>query len=52
MKSFDQFPKTIKKTIRFIRQDVESLETLNLIEKTLSKSIEVKKQQLKDNLNP
>ncbi|KYC62682.1 hypothetical protein ABEV04_11565 [Heyndrickxia faecalis] len=51
MKSFDQSPKTIKKTIRFIRQDVESLETLNLIEKTLLKSIEVKKQELKDNLN-
>ncbi|MGD6855668.1 LytR family transcriptional regulator [Bacillus infantis] len=39
MKDFDRLPKSIKKTIRYINQDVKSLEQLDLIEKKLNQQL-------------
>jgi hypothetical protein len=35
MPSFQQLPKSVKKTIRYILQDVQSLEKLEWMEKTI-----------------
>jgi hypothetical protein len=47
MEAFKQLPKSIKKTIRYIIQDVNSLEKLELIEKTINFYIKKRKSQLK-----
>jgi hypothetical protein len=47
MKPFDKLPKNIKKTLRYINQDVKSLEDLEQLEKTIFSSIERRKTQLK-----
>ncbi|SHP74386.1 Uncharacterised protein [Mycobacteroides abscessus subsp. abscessus] len=47
MKPFDKLPKNIKKTIRYINQDTNSLEDLERLEKTLYSIIEKRKKQLK-----
>ncbi len=46
MKRFDQLPKSIKKTIRYISQDVETIEDLEQLENLLAVSIQKKKRQL------
>jgi succinylglutamate desuccinylase len=48
MKNFDKLPKSIKKTLRYINQDVNSVDKLEQIEKTVNLYIEKRKQQLKD----
>jgi hypothetical protein len=48
MKAFKQLPKSIKKTIRYIVQDVDSLEKLEFIEKTIHFYIQKRKAQLKN----
>ncbi|MEQ2528565.1 LytR family transcriptional regulator [Bacillaceae bacterium CLA-AA-H227] len=47
MKKFDTLPKTVKKTLRYILQDVNSLESLEILEKALISHIEKKKEDLK-----
>lgn len=47
MKSFDKLPKNIKKTIRYINQDIKSLDDLENLEKTINLSIDLRKKQLK-----
>lgn len=49
MKPFDKLPKSIKKTIRYINQDIKSIEDLESLEKTLIIKIDLRKQQLKVN---
>lgn len=51
MNPFDQLPKSIKKTIRFIKQDVNNIEHLEYIEKELSKYITERKNELNNNVN-
>jgi hypothetical protein len=51
LKSFDQLPKSLKKAIRYINQDVNSIEKLELIEKTIEQSIKFRKLQLRNNKN-
>ncbi|WP_379970587.1 LytR family transcriptional regulator [Ectobacillus sp. sgz5001026] len=51
MKSFDNLPKTIKKTVRYITQDVQSFEKLEHIEKMLIQSIANKKYKLQNSTN-
>ncbi|MDQ0254453.1 hypothetical protein J2S74_001832 [Evansella vedderi] len=46
MKLFDKLPKSIKKSIRYINQDVTSLDKLLQIEKELNKHIQKRKKQL------
>lgn len=46
MKSFDELPKSIKKTLRYINQDVQSMETLEQIEKIIGNYIHRRKKQL------
>lgn len=46
MKSFDTLPKSIKKTLRYINQDVQSLEKLEQIEKIMDYYINRRKCQL------
>ncbi|TDL61501.1 LytR family transcriptional regulator [Rhodococcus qingshengii] len=48
MKDFDQLPKSIKKSLRYINQDVKSIEKLEQLEKTLEFYITKRKLQLKD----
>lgn len=48
MKNFDKLPKSIKKTLRYINQDVNSVDKLEQIEKTVNLYIQKRKQQLKD----
>jgi hypothetical protein len=48
MEAFKQLPKSIKKTIRYIFQDVDSLEKLEFIEKTIFFYIQKRKAQLKN----
>jgi hypothetical protein len=45
MKSFDELPKSLKKVLRYINQDVNSIEKLEQIEKTIEQSIKIKKHQ-------
>ncbi|ADU32053.1 hypothetical protein [Evansella cellulosilytica] len=45
MKSFDTYPKTVKKTVRYIKQDA-SLEQIKKIEDLILKSIQARKQEL------
>ncbi|MFD2656620.1 LytR family transcriptional regulator [Gracilibacillus thailandensis] len=47
MKLFNNLPKSVKKTIRYIYQDVKSIEKLEQIEKELVTHIEKRKEQLK-----
>lgn len=49
MKSFDTLPKSIKKTLRYINQDVQSLEKLEQIEKIMNYYIDKRKHHLKNN---
>lgn len=47
MKQFDQLPKNVKKTIRYIKQDA-SLEQLVIIQKMLNQAVSLKlKEQQK-----
>ncbi|PTR45863.1 LytR family transcriptional regulator [Geobacillus thermodenitrificans] len=46
---FQQLPKSVKKTIRYILQDVQSLEKLERIEKTIHYYIQKRKKELKKN---
>jgi len=46
MKSFDTLPKSVKKTLRYISQDVPSIEKLEQIQKTVDYYINKRKQQL------
>lgn len=46
MNSFDKLPRTIKKTVRYINQDVNSLEKLERIEKFINYYIRKKKEQI------
>ncbi|TWE04169.1 hypothetical protein FB545_1260 [Peribacillus frigoritolerans] len=46
MKRFDDYPKTIKKALRYIQQDA-SLVLLNQLETSLIKSIKKRKEALK-----
>ncbi|MEH7180562.1 LytR family transcriptional regulator [Neobacillus vireti] len=48
MIAFDQLPKSIKKSLRYINQDVKSIEKLELLEKALVLSIKKRKLQLKN----
>ncbi|MDG5789297.1 LytR family transcriptional regulator [Evansella sp. AB-P1] len=47
MKVFDKMPKSIKKTIRYIHQDVNSLEKLVEIERELMLHMNKRKEMLK-----
>ncbi|PLT31772.1 LytR family transcriptional regulator [Peribacillus deserti] len=47
MKIFDSLPKSIKKTLRYINQDVDSLYKLEELQATLNHYIEKRKRQLK-----
>lgn len=46
MNSFDKLPRTIKKTVRYINQDVNSLEKLERIERIMNRYINKKKAEL------
>ncbi|MFS0637367.1 LytR family transcriptional regulator [Mesobacillus foraminis] len=46
MKVFDKLPKSIKKTLRYINQDVNSVEKLEEIQLTINHYISKRKQQL------
>jgi hypothetical protein len=46
MEQFKQLPKSIKKTIRYIIQDVNSVEKLEFIEKTINYYIKKRRSQL------
>jgi len=43
---FEQLPKSIKKTLRYIRQDVHSIEKLEAIQKIFNIYINRRKDQL------
>ena len=43
---FDQLPKSVKKTLRYILQDVRSIDKLEEIQKALNTHINKRKQQL------
>jgi hypothetical protein len=45
---FDKLPKSVKKTLRFIKQDVHSIDKLEEIQKVLNAHINKRKQQLKE----
>lgn len=47
MNSFDKLPRTIKKTVRYINQDVNSLEKLERIERIMNRYINKKRVELK-----
>jgi hypothetical protein len=49
MKSFDDLPKSIKKTIRYIKQDVNDIEKLEEIERELRKNINYCRKKLASN---
>jgi hypothetical protein len=46
MKDFDRLPKSIKKTIRYINQDVKTIEQLDLIEKKLKQQLADRRKKL------
>jgi hypothetical protein len=46
MEQFKQLPKSRKKTIRYIIQDVNSVEKLEFIEKTINYYIKKRRSQL------
>ena len=46
MHIFDQLPKSVKKTLRYILQDVHSIDKLEEIQKALNIHINKRKQQL------
>ncbi|MDQ0974593.1 hypothetical protein QFZ31_004471 [Neobacillus niacini] len=48
MIDFDQLPKSIKKSLRYINQDIKSIEKLEKLEKTLQIYIKKRKLQLKN----
>lgn len=48
VKDFDKLPKTIKKTLRYINQDVNSLQKLEELEKTINLIIDKKKKRLRE----
>ncbi|MDQ1000319.1 hypothetical protein QFZ28_000719 [Neobacillus niacini] len=48
MIAFEQLPKSIKKSLRYINQDVKSIEKLEQLEKTLVLYIKKRKLQLKN----
>jgi hypothetical protein len=48
MRAFKALPKSLKKTIRYIVQDVHSLEKLEFIEKTIQFYIQKRKAELKN----
>ncbi|WP_043906203.1 hypothetical protein [Parageobacillus genomosp. 1] len=51
MSSFQQLPKSMKKMIRYVLQDVQSLEKLEWMEKTLSDYIQKRKKELKNEVS-
>ena len=48
MDMFDQLPKSVKKTLRYILQDVHSIDKLEEIQRILSMYISKRKKQLED----
>ncbi|MHC5529876.1 hypothetical protein [Priestia megaterium] len=51
IKNFDDYPKSLKKALRYIKQDA-SLSQLRNLERQLAKSIEIRKKALeKGNIN-
>ncbi|AGX06285.1 MULTISPECIES: hypothetical protein [Bacillus] len=46
MKDFDRLPKSIKKTIRYINQDVKTIEQLDRIEKKLNQQLADRRKKL------
>ncbi|GAE31355.1 hypothetical protein JCM9152_2816 [Halalkalibacter hemicellulosilyticusJCM 9152] len=48
MKLFDNLPKSIKKTIRYIHQDVSSIEKFEEIERQLIYTLEKKRRELEE----
>ncbi|WP_256240787.1 LytR family transcriptional regulator [Bacillus sp. V3B] len=46
MNIFDQLPKSLKKTVRYILQDIHSIDKLEEIQRILNKYINKRKQQL------
>lgn len=46
LKSFDKLPKTIKKTIRYIKQDINTYEKLEYIEEQITLYINERKEEL------
>lgn len=50
MKEFDRLPKSVKKTIRYILQDVD-LNKLNEIENVLLSTIDKRKKHLQEEAN-
>ena len=47
MKNFNKLPKSIKKSIRYISQDIKDIEKLEEIERTLFHFIKARKTELK-----
>jgi len=43
---FEQLPRSVKKTLRYIRQDVHSIEKLEAIQRILNSYINRRKEQL------
>jgi hypothetical protein len=46
MKKFDELPKSVKKTIRYINQDVKSIKNLEHLETIIDLYIQKRKKQL------
>ncbi|UCZ52938.1 hypothetical protein LGQ02_19490 [Bacillus shivajii] len=46
MKDFNEYPKTIKKTARYILQDVSDINKLEEIQQMINQCINKKKQEL------
>ncbi|MCM3588285.1 LytR family transcriptional regulator [Mesobacillus maritimus] len=44
--AFQQLPKSVKRTIRYIHQDVDSIEKLEELQKIINYSINKKKKRL------
>ncbi|RID84746.1 LytR family transcriptional regulator [Peribacillus asahii] len=51
MNMFEQLPKSVKKTLRYIKQDVHSIEKLEAIQKILNIYINRRKEQLQKQKN-
>ncbi|MFB5282772.1 LytR family transcriptional regulator [Peribacillus sp. Hz7] len=46
MNIFDKLPKSVKKTLRYIKQDIHSIDKLEEIQKVLNNQIDKRKQQI------
>ncbi|KKK38778.1 membrane-bound transcriptional regulator LytR [Mesobacillus campisalis] len=47
MSRFNELPKSVKKALRYIRQDIHSIEKLEEIERSIKIQIYKRKQELK-----